>query len=326
MMLEHAIRYNDDDENYLHLLSYLIETLSKTSDENFCYQTCLLLLKCSFEFSLQPLTIPSLFWHIWLRCSTYLINILNRTRTLEFHNQHEETTIELLLRPFSFADCQRLDYSYTLIWTQLFKALSRLILLDGKQIIHIYIELFRHGLVFEQVIKDRNHQRLFGFLLTTIKSLLKSLIDIDLSTLPKRLLPSLSSITNCYTQLSIIINAVLQRLLSTEENHTQWLLVCYCLFKSTKTSSNQQQLKSLVFTYVRDLIVDLLNICKTCAQLEIILTNLTELLPYLIAYEQSFIPSTLGSSPISTNKSLQSDNILLNKLLSIIQIVFEPIE
>jgi hypothetical protein len=141
MMLEHAIRFNDDDqtieETYLHVLSYLIDTLSKTSDDNFCHQTCLLLLKCSFELSLQPLTIPSLFWHLWLRCSTYLINILNRTRSLELNNYSEETAIELLLRPFLFGDSQRLDYSYTLIWTQLFKALCRLILLDGKQLIYI---------------------------------------------------------------------------------------------------------------------------------------------------------------------------------------------
>ena len=324
MMLEHAIRFNDDDqsieENYLHVISYLIDTLSKTSDDNFCHQTCLLLLKCSFELTLQPLKIPSLFWHIWLRCSTYLINILNRTRTLELNNQHEETTIELLLRPFSFSDSQRLDYSYTLIWTQLFKALCRLFSLDGKSLINIYIELFRHRLVFEQSINDKNNQRLFGFLLTTIKSLLKTLIDIDLSTIPKRSLPSSSSITNCYTQFSILINSILQRLLSEEENHTQWLLVCYCLLKTNKISSNQQQLKSIVFTYVRDIIVDLFNICKTCSQLEIVLTNLKHILSFIISYEQLFLSiPTISSSP----KSQQSDNILLNKILSTIQTVFE---
>ena len=47
MMLEHAIRFNDEDQNnedaYLHVISYLIDTLSKTSDENFCYQTSSLL-------------------------------------------------------------------------------------------------------------------------------------------------------------------------------------------------------------------------------------------------------------------------------------------
>jgi DNA phosphorothioation-dependent restriction protein DptG len=120
------------------------------------------------------------------------------------------------------------------------------------------------------------------------------------------------------------MNSILQRLLSNEENNTQWLLVCYCLVKTNKISSNQQQLKSIVFTYVRDLIVDLFNVCKTCSQLEIILTNLTQILPYIIAYEQSVVSViSLGTSPISTNKSQQSDNILLNKILLTIQTVFE---
>jgi len=323
-MLEHAIRFTNDDptneDPYLHVVSYLIDTLSKTSDDNFCHQTCLLLLKCSFELSLQPLKIPSLFWHIWLRCSMHLITILNNTRSVELNNQRQETTIELLLHPFSFGDSQRLDYSYTLIWTQLFKALCRLVLLDGKQLIHLYIELLRHGLVFEQAI---NNQRLFGFLLTTIKCLLKTLIDIDLTTIPKRSLPSLSSITLCYTQLSIIVNSILKRLLSNDEINTQWLLVCYCLVKSNKISSNEQT-KSIVFTYVRDLIVDLFNICKTCSQLEIILTNLTQIQSFLIAYEQLIIPTTTsGLSPISINKQQQSDNIILNKIISTIHSVFD---
>ncbi|CAF3910036.1 unnamed protein product [Adineta steineri] len=326
MMLEHSIRYTDDDQTYLHVLSYLIDTLSKTSDDNFCHQTCLLLLKCSFELSHQPLKIPSLFWHIWLRCSTHLIHILNNTRSIEFENQQQETTIELLLRPFSFNDSQHLDYSYTLLWTQLFKALSRLILLDGKQIIHIYTELLRHSLVFEQAINDEHNQRVFGFLLTTIKCLLKTLSDIDLTNASKR--PSLSSVTLCYTQLSIIINSIIKRLLSSsnDENKIQWLFVCYCLVKSNKISSNEQT-KSIVFTYVRDLIVDLFHICKTCSQLEIILTNLNQIQLFLSTYEQFIISISTsgGSSPISTNKQQQqqSDNVVLNKILSTIQSVFD---
>ncbi|UJR21601.1 hypothetical protein I4U23_024683 [Adineta vaga] len=331
MMLEHAIRYTPDnltiEQTYLHILSYLIDTLSKTSDDNFCHQTGLLLLKCSFELTIQPLIIPSLFWHIWLRCSSHLISILNNTRSVELNNQRQETTIELLLRPFSLSDSQHLDYSYTLIWTQLFKALCRLVLLDGKQLIHLYMELLRHGLVFEQAIKDQENQRLFGFLLTTIKCLLKTLNDIDLNSIPKRSLPSLSSITLCYTQLSVIMNSTLQRLLSSsnDQNTTQWLFVCYCLMKSNKISTNEQS-KSIVFTYVRDLIVDLFSICKTCSQLEIILTNLTQIHSFLLTYDQSIIStSTPGASPVSSSnkQQQQSDNIILNKIILTIQTVFE---
>jgi hypothetical protein len=323
MFLEHSIRFNNPDDQtiedaYLHILSYLIDTLSKTSDDNFCYQTSSLLQKCASEFTLQPLTIPSLFWPIWFRCSTYLINILNRTRSVELNNQRQEITIELLLCPFSFGDSQRLDYSYTFLWIQLFKALCRLVVLDDKHVIHLYLELFRHGLVFEQAINDRNNQRLFGFLLTIIKCLLKTFIEMDLSTIPKR---SLSSITLCYTQLSIIINSILQRLLSNDENQTQWLLVGYCLIKSNHKISSNEQGKSYVFTYVRDLIVDLFTICKTCSQLEIILTNLTQILSFLHAYEQ-FINS-ISRLDSSTNKQPQADNIILNKIISTIQSVFE---
>jgi len=319
MLLEHSIRYDQTiEDSYLHVLSYLIDTLSKTSDDNFCSQTCLLLLKCSDELSLQPLTIPSLFWHIWLRCSTYLINILNRTRSVQLNNQRQEITIELLLRPFSFIDCQRLDYSYTLIWIQLFKALSRLIVLDDKHLINLYIELFRHSLVFEQTIHNQSNQRLFGFLLIIIKCLLKTLIDLDLSTIPKRLL---SSTTLFYTQLSRIINTILQRLLYNDENYTQWIIVCYCLLKSNNKISSNEQSKSIVFTYVRDLIIDLFTICKTCSQLEIILTNLTQILSFLHAYEQLINSISTLDSPI--NKQQQSDNILLNKIISTIHTVFE---
>jgi len=317
MLLEHSIRFNNSDDQtiedaYLHVISYLIDTLSKTSDDNFCHQTSSLLLKCSYELSLQPLTIPVFFWHIWYRCSTYLINILNRTRSVELNNQRQEITIELLLRSFSFGDSQRLDYSYTLLWTQLFKALCRLVVLDDKHLIYLYNELFRYGLVFEQAIHDQHNQRLFGFLLTTIKCLVKTLLEIDLSTIPKR---SLSSITLTYTQLSIIINTVLQRIISNDENHTQWLLVCYCLVKSNNKTSS----KSYVFTYVRDLIVDLFTLCKTCSQLEIILTNLTQILPFLNAYEQLIN----SSSDSSTNKQQTSDNVILNKIITTIQTVFE---
>jgi hypothetical protein len=259
------------------------------------------------------LTIPTLFWHIWFRCSTYLINILNRTRSVELNNQRQEITIELLLRPFAFGDSQRLDYSYTLLWTQLFKALCRLVVLDDKYIINLYNELFRHGLVFEQSIHDQHNQRLFGFLLTTIKSLLKNLNEIDLSTIPKR--SSSSSITLTFKQLSIIINAILQRIIINDENHTQWLLVCSCLVKS----NNKTSAKSYVFTYVRDLIVDLLAICKTCSQLEIILTNLTQIILFLNAYEQ-FMNSSADSS---TNKQQSSDNVILNKVMTTVQTVFE---
>ncbi|CAF0942179.1 unnamed protein product [Rotaria sordida] len=327
MMLEHSIRFNNDndqtiEDTYLHILSYLIDTLSKTSDDNFCYQTCSLLLKCSIELTNQSLKISLLFWHIWLRCSTHLINILNRTHSINENNQQQETTIELLIRPLSFSDCQNLDYSYTLIWTQLFKALYRLILLDGKQLINLYIELFRHTTIFQQTINDyNNNQRLFGFILTIIKCLLKTFFDIDLSTISKRLL---SSIILCYTQLSIIINSILQRLLLNNDNNIQWLFICYCLLKSNKISTNEQS-KSIVFTYVRDLIIDLFNLCKTCSQLEIILTNLTHLQLFLTTYEQILTTtSTLNSSPILVNKqSQQIDNIILNKILSTLHTVYE---
>ncbi|CAF4148702.1 unnamed protein product, partial [Rotaria sp. Silwood1] len=93
-----------------------------------------------------------------------------------------------------------------LIWTQLFKALCRLILLDGKQLINLYIELFRHTPVFQQAINDNNNQRLFGFILTIIKCLLKNFIDIDLLNISKRLLSSIVRV-----RLSILIKCVEQR-------------------------------------------------------------------------------------------------------------------
>ncbi len=352
MMLEHAIRFNDEDqtneEAYLHVISYLIDTLSKTSDENFCYQTSSLLLRCSVELSHQPLTIPSLFWHIWFRCSTHLINILNRSYTFELNNQidnqKQETSIELLLRPFAFNDIQSLDYSYTLLWIQLFKALCRLALINNDQsknlLIHLLVELLRNEPAFEQAINDQHNQRLFGFILIIIKTLLKTFSDIDLSAIldrsnnnfvhlfsitQKRSVPSVSSsIILCFTQLSIILNHILQRLLSNNENNTQYILVCCCLFKSNKISSIEQT-KLFVFTYIRDLIVDLLSLCKIYSHLEIIFKNLTQLIPFLYLYEQSInINLSLGgSSPISIHKQ-QTDNIILNKILTIISLVFEP--
>jgi len=351
-MLEHAIRFNDEDqtneEAYLHVISYLIDTLSKTSDENFCYQTSSLLLRCSVELSHQPLTIPSLFWHIWFRCSTHLINILNRSYTFELNNQidnqKQETSIELLLRPFAFNDIQSLDYSYTLLWIQLFKALCRLALINNDQsknlLIHLLVELLRNEPAFEQAINDQHNQRLFGLILIIIKTLLKTFSDIDLSAIldrsnnnfvhlfsitQKRSVPSVSSsIILCFTQLSIIINHILQRLLSNNENNTQYILVCCCLFKSNKISSIEQT-KLFVFTYIRDLIVDLLSLCKIYSHLEIIFKNLTQLIPFLYLYEQSInINLSLGgSSPISIHKQ-QTDNIILNKILTIISLVFEP--
>ncbi|CAF4190640.1 unnamed protein product, partial [Rotaria magnacalcarata] len=123
--------------------------------------------------------------------------------------------------------------------------------------------------------------RLFGFILNVIKTVLKTLSDIDLSVVfdrssnnhnnsnnnndnnnnfvyllsntQKRSLPS-SSIILCFTQISTIINHVLQRLLSNSENNIQYVFVCHCLSKTTKVSSNEQT-KSVVFTYIRDLIV-----------------------------------------------------------------------
>lgn len=313
MLIEHSIRFtNSSEDAYLHVLSYLIDTLSKSSDDNFCHQTSSLLEKSSAEFALQPLTIPSLFWPIWFRCSTHLINILNRTRSVELNNQRQEITIELLLRPFAFGDCQRLDYSYTLLWIQLFKALSRVVLLDDQHLIHLYNELFRNGLVFEQAINEGQNQRVLGLLLTSVKCLLKNLIDMDLSTIPKR---STSMITLCYTQLSRIINTVLQRILIDDDTQNQWTLICCCLVKSnTKTPA-----KSFVFTYIRDLIVDLFTICKTCSQLEIILTNLTRIGSFLQAYE-SF---TQSSGDSSTNKTSPTDNVILNKFIATVQTVFE---
>jgi len=337
MMLEHAIRFNDEDQTieecYLHVLTYLIDTLSKSSDENFCYQTSSLLLKCSVELSHQPLIIPYLFWHIWYRCSTYLINILNCSHTFELNNkidnQKQETSIELLLRPLSFNDIQRLDYSYTLLWIQLFKALCRLILINNDNLIDLLIELLRNEPTFKQAINDQNNQRLFGLILIIIKTLLKTFSDIDLSkindrsnnffsTIQKR--SSSSLIILCFTQFSIIINHIIQRLLSNNENNTQYILVCNCLLKSNKISSIEQT-KSFVFTYIRDLIIDLLNICKTYSHLEIILKNFTQLIPFLYLYEQTMnINLTLISSPISKQ---QIDNVILNKILTILTLVFE---
>jgi hypothetical protein len=53
--------------------------------------------------------------------------------------------------------------------------------------------------------------------------------------------------------------------------------------------------------------------------LEIILTNLTQILPFLNAYEQLIN----SSSDSSTNKQQTSDNVILNKIITTIQTVFE---
>jgi hypothetical protein len=346
MMLEHAKRYDADDSTiedaYLHVMSYLIETLSKTSDENFCQQTISLLLKCSVELSHQPMAIPSLFWHIWFRCSTHFIQILNRSHTFEVNNkldnQKRDTSIELLLRPFDFHDIQRLDYSFTSVWIQLFKALCRLASLNHDPskslLMHLLTELLRNKPAFEQAISDEHNQRLLGIILIIMKTSIKTLSEFDLvanhdrssnaqclnlfSMTQKRSLPS--SIVFCLTQLSTIINSILQRLLINNENHTQYLLVCSCLLKSSKNTTIEQS-KSTVLIYLRDLLVDLFNLCKIYAHLEILLKNLTELLTFLLNVEQT--TTTNISSPVSIQKQT-IDIILLNKILAIIVSVFEP--
>lgn len=345
MMLEHARRFHEDDStienSYLHILTYLIDTLSKTSEENFCYQTSSLLLKCSVEYSHQPLTIPSLFWHIWFRCSTHAIQILNRSHTFELNNkidnQKQETSIELLLRPFAFHDVERLDYSYTLLWIQLFKALCRLMLINHDHLTDLFVELLRNQPTFEQAIHDRHNQRLFGWILTIIKTLLKTFVEIDLSGINAtdrsstnnfvHLFPntqkrsSSSSIVLCLTQFAIIVNHLLQRLLSHNENNTQYALVCHCLSKSTKISSIEQT-KSFVLTYMRDLLVDLFSLCKSYSHLEVILNHLNQLLPFLYHFEQSIHPNvSLLASPSSKQPV---DNVILNKILTLISNVFEP--
>ena len=105
---------------------YLIDTLSKTSDDNFCSQLYSLLSNYSIELTHQSIEISILYWHVWSRYSIHLINILNRTHTIELNNQRQTITIKLLICPFSLGDNERLNYSYTLIWTQLFQALCRL--------------------------------------------------------------------------------------------------------------------------------------------------------------------------------------------------------
>ena len=168
-----------------------------------------------------------------------------------------------------------------------------------KQLINLYIELFQYEFVFEQTIINENNQRLFGFILVIIKCLLKNFIDINFKMISKHLL------IQCSIKLSIIINTILQRLLST---NMHWLIVCYCLLKSNKILFNKQ-LKSFVFTYVRDLIIDLFHICQTSSQLELILTHLKQILPFLIAYEQ-----------LTINKS---DYILLNRIITTINSLYE---
>ena len=346
MLLEHAKRLNDEDstieEAYLHFISYLIDTLSKTSDENFCLQTCSLLMKCSAELSMQPMEMPSLFWHVWFRCSTHLILILNRSRTFELNNpldnHKQETSIELLLRPFAFNDIHRLDYSYTLLWVQLFKALSRLAFFNHEQskqrLIDLLVELLRNKPTFEQAIHDQHNQRVLGFLLIAIRTLLKTFADIDLSTIvdrsnnhrlnlfsntQKRSLPA--SILFCLTQLSMIINTILQRLLGSNENAIEYTHVCLCLLKSNKSSSTEQS-KALVFTSMRDLIVDLFSLCKIYTHLEVVMNNLTEIIPFLLVYDQA-TTTAVSSSPMS-NQKRTIDIVLLNKILAAITSVFEP--
>ena len=345
MMLEHAIRFNDDDasveDTYLHVVSYLIETLSKTSDENFCQQSTSLLLKCSVELSVQPMSVPPLFWHIWFRCSTHLIQILNRAHTFELNNrldnQKQDTAMELLLRPFDFNDISRFDYSYTSLWIQLFKALCRLALLNQDQtktiLVHLLTELLRNKPAFEQAIHDERNQRLFGLILIIMKTLIKTLHDHDLGSIndrsntqslnlfsmsQKRSIPS--SILLCLTQLAMINNNILQRILANNENNTQYLLVSSCLTKSTKCTS-MEQAKSMIFTYIRDLLIDLFGLCKIYTHLEILLKNLTELFSFLNHYEQSANPSI--SSPVPIQKQT-TDQLLLNKILATMSSVFEP--
>lgn len=334
MMLEHAIRFNDEDlineESYLHVLTYLIDTLAKTSDENFCSQTSSLLLKCSVEYSHQPLIIPTLFWHIWFRCSTHLISILNRSHTFELNNkidnQKQETSIELLLRPFAFHDIQRLDYSYTLLWIQLYKTLCRLILINNDNLIDLLVEILRNEPAFEQAIINEQNQRLFGLILIILKTLLKTFSEIDCSNVNNQLFSTTSkrssSIALCFTQFAVILNHILKRLINENENNTQYILVCNCLVKSTTKLSSNEQSQAFILNYIRDLIVDLLNTCKTYSQFEICFQNLTELISFLYFFEQTMnINSLTSASPISKQ---QIDNIILNKLLSIITLIFEP--
>ena len=303
MMLENTIRFHDPTivDTYLHVLSYLIDTLSKTSDDNFCSLICSLLSKYSIELTYQLVEISTIYWHVWSRCSIHLITILNRTtHTIELNNQQQTITLKLLICPFSFGDNEHLDYSYTLIWTQLFQALCRLILLNGHQLINLYSELFHYEFIFEQTINNENNQRLFGFILVVIKCLLKNFMDINFKTISKRLL------TQCSIKLSIIIDTILERFLST---NMHWSIVCSCLLKSNKISFIDEQSKSFVFTYVRDLIIDLLHICRTSLQLELILTHLKQILPFLIAYEE-----------IIANKS---DHVLLNRIITTINSLYE---
>ena len=344
MMIEHAVRFNDEDPSvedaYLHVISYLIDTLSKTSDENFCTQSKGFLLKCSVELSIQPMAVPSLFWHIWSRCSTHLIQILNRSHTFEssnqLDNQKQDTALELLLRPFAFSDIPRLDYSTASLWIQLFKALCRLAQLNPEQsktiLMHFIAELLRHTPAFEQAIHDEQNQRVFGLILIIFKTLIKTLTDSDLTNVnersntqslnlfsmtQKRSLPS--SMIFCLNQLSMILNHILQRLLANTENNTQYSLVCMSLSKSTKNSSIDQS-KSIVFTYARDLLVDLFNLCKVYTHFEIIMKNLTELMNYLQTSETSTNANL--SSPILVQKQT-SDLVLLTKILAVIVVIFE---
>jgi hypothetical protein len=307
LLLEHQQRYDVNepsiDNIYRHLLSYFIECQTKLSDENFCQQISSIMTQ-----TIEPLH-GTLVWHCWYRYATHFINMLNRMSTIDTY-QHD-TLMKLLVQPLTLSDCSSMDYSYAWLWTQLFKSIIRLVQLEQQQqtnqfVFDIYEQLFRQTSIFERTILTENNPRLFGFVLSMMKSLVK-----DFS-----IIPSNRTVTTgkCSSSLLTIINTILERIIVKNERTTvtNWHLICCCLTKSTRNSMSNNQNRTFILTYVRDLLIDLVQSCQTSTHVHVLLTHVTYFVSFVHMYEQSM-----------TINGKSSDHVLVQRIFSTMQTFFE---
>ena len=328
MILSDPCRSNDDDnptiqDAYLQIVSFLIETLYKTLDMNFSHHASILLKKCSIANDNQSSLAVALFWHVWLRCSMHMISLLPRTGVINFQDDRQQMTIrDLLLHPLKLADSERLDYSYATVWTQLFKALCRFALLDHRQsaeaLIEVFRQLLRHRTMFENIIENHHHQRLFGFLLLMIKTLLKefSTMSMEFFQNQKR------SIAYCVNECSCLISTICIRLLSDDQTNNQWISLSLCMYKSQKISTDEQG-KSLVFTFVSDMLIDFIQLCQNSASIEIFFNQLKQIVPVLDIGERFGGNGSSPSSSVLANKQSPNDYVIVSKIFTLIQSSFD---
>ncbi|CAF0924259.1 unnamed protein product, partial [Didymodactylos carnosus] len=352
MFIEHSVRFvsidsHSTNERLLHLITHLIDTLSKTSEYNFCLQTSLLLSKCIDELRQQHLQ-STLAWHIWSKCSQQIIHILNRTSQRFLSKKNDRlcpytTSIELLLKSFQLGDSDRLDQSYILIWQQLFKALCRTTLLDsahGQSFTQILDDLFRETPTIECSL---DNERQMGFLIIALKTLCHSLQDTSHETRVdngQKVPPSSSTInTTSTSQFSLFSSSQQKRLsilnnlscMSSLINHLlekinvisqddKWSSICSCLLKSKTPSTTAQQYKIIVYVTIKELILDLLSLCKSQSHLEHILEQeqfLHVLLKFLLSYENLILLNQ------NSNKHMGTFESFIIKILSQIQISYD---